>query len=887
MSGSSATGLLSADVLQRIERLGGHIPDGFRPREWSVDTTAGEHEVPAAVQALLAVEWPAGQGLCTDDEFRWEVHLPSHGEVDALVVEDEPRAWYAIGYDEGQWYLLVDLAEAHTDDFPVYRVDHDGSDDAGSRRRLSSVLGDLRVVTDRIVFPSRIADGEAADEALVIDAEALVNTDPLTLLPLLDRATTEQDRLAATVYRSSLARHRDADAATRRQILALDAARLGAPDLSRNLADVPVPGAPAQDWTIEWATGAKLDHRLLAQLDVGGPQAITELQGRTVVATVDGWTLHVHDLATGESLVEAGLECDQEFAAIALAEIDGRWIAVTGSSCPGCDHHYRCEGRIQRWNLADGNPIADPVRAHARSVDALAVTRVDGRPVILSGGHDCMLRMWDLRTGEPIGTPSIGHRTSVGYGGIAAVAVGELDGRPIAVTGAWDGAARVWDLADGGTPGTILTANTDYQYEDAGIFHVSLGELDGVPVAVTSGDDDARAWDLRSGQQLGPVITDYCKCSDLVEVDGRPVVVTVDSDGWVRKWDLRTRRELGSGVNVFTADRRIVRALTAVRALGRVVAVVPDYRATAVVDLLAEAPGTSRVGHTNTIEALTVADSEVAVTGSEDGTARIWRLDDGTPVCPPLSDHWVRVKAVATARVGGRSAVLTSDGDTIRVWDRATGELSREIKAEGGHQMLTLSAAYLDGRAVAVTKGYDARVLTWDLEGAARAGHPPFTMRKEYSRSMATVELDGRYLALVEDDGAVRVLDLVAGEQLHTLDHEGGVLAIAVAGSRERVTAVTATYQDLQVWDVATGTRTGTLDAGWSVRALALADIDGRLVAASGGSDGTVRTWDLADGRPYGAALTFPEEVNRLALTGQGRLVVAFGSDLAVFSPRK
>ncbi|MFI6284070.1 WD40 repeat domain-containing protein [Streptomyces sp. NPDC051018] len=898
MSGPSAADCLSANVMKQIERLGGRLPDGFRPRDRSVSTPAGEHDLPPAVQALLAVEWPPGQGLCTDDEFRWTVHLPSDCEVGRLVVEDEPRAWYAIGWDEGQWYWLVDLAEADRDDFPAYRVDHDGSDEAGDGRWLSSVLGGLRVVTDRIVFPSAIRAGEAsaADggvpaDALVTDANALVNTDPLTLLPLLERVTTDRGRLAAAVYRTSTAQHRDADPETRRQILALDAARHGALELSRDLAQVPVPGTSAPDWTIGWTTGSTVDRRLLSRLNVGGPQAIAEVQGRTVVATVKGWTLHVHDLTSAESLVEAHLDGDQEFAALALAELDGRWIAVTGSSCPGCNDHDACMGQIRRWNLADGNPIADPVDAHLRSVDALAVTRIDGRPVVLSGGRDCMLRIWDLRTDEPVGTPSIGHHDESEYRGIDAVAVGELDGRPIAVTGGRDGAARVWDLSEGGTPGMILTANADYLLEDVGIDSVSLGELDGLPVAVTSGDDDVRLWDLRSGQQLGPVVADHCRGSGLAEIEGRLVVATVDFHGWVRVRDLRTREERGSRVNVFTGDRRTVSALTVVRALGRVVAVVPDYEATAVVDLRSDAPGAVPAGHTDTVDALTVDGldgSPVVVTGSEDGTARIWNLDDGTPVCPPLSGHSVHAEAVATARVGGRSTVLTSDGDTLRVWDPATGELSREIeaiRAEDGHQVLSLATGYVNGRALAVTAGYDRRVLTWDLEDAARADHPPLIMQEKYLPSVATAEVDGRQLALVVDGKKVRVLDPATGEQLRTLYHTSRVGAV-VTGSGQRVIALTTTYSNLNVWDVATGKRDGTLATGDSVKAMALADIDGRLIAATAGYDRIVRTWDLEEGRPYHAALTFPEEVNRVAVTGRGHLVVAYGSDVAVFRPR-
>ena len=72
----------------------------------------------------------------------------------------------------------------------------------------------------------------------------------------------------------------------------------------------------------------------------------------------------------------------------------------------------------------------------------MAVGELDGRPVVVTGGDDATVRVWDLATGDPVGDPLTGHT-----GAVLAVAVGELDGRPIVVTGSGDETVRVWDLA--------------------------------------------------------------------------------------------------------------------------------------------------------------------------------------------------------------------------------------------------------------------------------------------------------------------------------------------------------------------------------------------------------------------------------------------------------
>ncbi|MBC6461579.1 ankyrin repeat domain-containing protein [Actinomadura sp. HBU206391] len=160
-SGSvSSTDHLHAEVHARLLRLRGHVPEDFALRHWVASTPAGEYPVPPSVQALLAVTWPEEQSLRRNDEFEWEVGLPAGGEAEAgLVVED--RAWYTVGYDEGQWYLLVDLAEAATTSDPlIYRVDHEGRQPVPRGDRLSEVLSDLKWSTAAIEFGRACAAGD-------------------------------------------------------------------------------------------------------------------------------------------------------------------------------------------------------------------------------------------------------------------------------------------------------------------------------------------------------------------------------------------------------------------------------------------------------------------------------------------------------------------------------------------------------------------------------------------------------------------------------------------------------------------------------------------------------------------------------------------------------
>ncbi|MFG2133123.1 WD40 repeat domain-containing protein [Streptomyces sp. NPDC048751] len=243
----------------------------------------------------------------------------------------------------------------------------------------------------------------------------------------------------------------------------------------------------------------------------------------------------------------------------------------------------------------------------------------------------------------------------------------------------------------------------------------------------------------------------------------------------------------------------------------------------------------------------------VALIADPSALVQSWDLADGRPLPGLAGGAW----AAATGVVNGRPVVLIGRENVPRLlmWDPATGEVVGDLVSDppagriGVVVAVAVAVAVVDGHTKAVTLHDDSTVGAWNLTERLYQG---------------------------------QVAPPTGGNRQRVS------LTAAVVGGR--LVAVTGNWNEqVQVWDVAacmevTGRAPLTGHTG-PVWALATAVIDRRPLVVTGGDDRTVRVWDMAAHRQVGSDLVFPSEVTAVTMASDGRLVVGFGSDIAVLAP--
>lgn len=206
-------------------------------------------------------------------------------------------------------------------------------------------------------------------------------------------------------------------------------------------------------------------------------------------------------------------------------------------------------------------------------------------------------------------------------------------------------------------------------------------------------------------------------------------------------------------------------------------------------------------------------DGQTLASGSRGDTVRLWDVATGRTL-PTVEGLTNSVTSIAF-NPDGITLASVSENTTVRMWNIATGRTLRTLDLQtSGESTVAFTS---NGRCLAAAS-YEGRVILWDVTADRTLTPLDGRTKKIYS---PTFSPDGRTLALVSpDDNTVRLWEVASGRPLPTIKGLTSFIA-SVAFSPDSSTLALGTFDyTVRLWDRDSGTERATLwglaGGGWA-----------------------------------------------------------------------
>ena len=544
---------------------------------------------------------------------------------------------------------------------------------------------------------------------------------------------------------------------------------------------------------------------------------------------------------------------------------------------------------LRIWEVSTGRCVRRfEIDQHLRSLSLAA----DGSHA-LCGGSDGSLRSWEVSTGFCLGT-FLGHEEPVDSAALSPCS-------RWAFSGSSDTTIRKWDLA-------TRECVQIFRGHSGAVTSMALGR-DGQSFWSGSTDGTLRLWDAATAECLR-VIEGHAKAITSIALSNdQRWLLSGSDDMTVRLWKAATGRLVkkleghGSAVTsaVFNPDGSLILSASKDRT----------------VRLWESATGVcARTFDGHEFIVFSVAfdpKGNWALSGSADKTLRLWSVSGleqvhAELVAPMLfcritnsedalqNEQRFR-QLMIRARAADQCRQVYQTLDVIRaaralpgyhtarealdLWNLA-GSFCRRTALNGiwcmrtfrGHTA-TVNAVQLSKDALLAISGTsDGMVRVWEISTGLCLqelfGHTA-------SVSSVALSHDGRWVVSGSDDNTLRLWERVTGQCVRILEgHSSGVTSVAFDGAEQLVLSGSAD-KTLRSWNLATGKCVQVIEG--HTRRVSCVAFGGGATALSGSWDNTLRLWDLATGICLRHFVGHESHVSVVAFSIEGRWAISGSAD--------
>jgi hypothetical protein len=238
-------------------------------------------------------------------------------------------------------------------------------------------------------------------------------------------------------------------------------------------------------------------------------------------------------------------------------------------------------------------------------------------------------------------------------------------------------------------------------------------------------------------------------------------------------------------------------------------------------------------------------DGKRIVSGSRDGTVKIWDAADGHVIHTFME----RVHKTAINRVAfspdGKLIASAGDDATVRLWDVATRQLIRDLK---GHESWLFDVAFSPDGTVLASASTDQTARVWDLA----TGQCVQTFKGIPVQSRIAFSPDGSWLATASQDQMIKLWNVRTGEPSRQfVGNMARIAGLAFRWDGKRL-ASTGTDGTVKLWDVASGQEALLLRDHISATQGVAFSPDG-FQLATGDNDCKGKLWDARPWTPEAA----------------------------------